>query len=545
MISNNFIKLILIISLTGVTTSMMSQKLVTSIDSTSIFIGEEITYKLEVHSDTLSLIKFPESKSFIPMEVLKTYDSDTIISNEKYIISKKYGLTNFDAGSYILPKQKVFFGDTTLYSNSKKIEVKLVAVDTSKQRLYEIKPNIEMSKLDIFLTRANSFANDYMSILILILIFILFYIYRNKIFRKKEFKYEKSPYQKAKDEINLISKSGYTAVQNAKEYYSKLSFIIRNFLEIKVFDHSLESTTDELLYELKRIKSKGELNLASSTLNNLQKVLQTADLVKFAKYQPDEDIAKKDTEVINITVDEINNILPEPTIEELKKDYEFHQKLLKQERNKNIKKAIIVFISLLISAVFIASILFGFTYVKDSILRNDNLILLETKNWVTTEYGAPGITIETPEVLTRKLLDPNFTYLNSNNISEFAFSNNDNSMQIYVSNTRFNDKIKPEDFQKYIDYTLDIIEAKGLSNIVVKYENFTTANEAEGIKVYGSADFIDSNSSKIISGKYSIVAFFTEDEFKQLIILHEDDIYLNEITDKAISSVELIKNQQK
>ena len=545
MVNNNFRKLILIILFIGVKTSIMSQKLVTSIDSTSIFIGEEITYKLEVHSDTLNLIKFPESKSFIPMEVLKTYDSDTIISNEKYIISKKYSLTNFDAASYILPKQKVVFGDTTLYSNSKKIEVKLVEVDTSKQRLYEIKPNIEMSRLDIFLTRANSFANDYMSILILILIFILFSIYRNKIFKNKKFKYEKSPYQKAKDEINLIAKSEYTAAQNAKEYYSKLSFIIRNFLEIKVFDHSLESTTDELLYELKRIKSKGELNLASSTLNNLQKVLQTADLVKFAKYQPDEDIAKKDTEVINITVDEINNILPEPTIEELKKDYEFHQKLLKQERSKKIKKAIIVFTGLLVSCILISSILFGFTYVKDTILRNDNLVLLETKNWVTTEYGAPGITIETPEVLTRKLSEPDFKYLNSTNLSEFSFKNTDNSMQIYVSNTKFNDKIKPEDFQKYIDYSLDIIETMGLSNIVVKYENFTTANEAEGIRVYGSADFIDSNSGKIISGKYSILGFFTENEFKQLIIIHKDDIYLNEITENVISSVELIKKQQK
>ena len=545
MVNNNFRKLILIILFIGVKTSIMSQKLVTSIDSTSIFIGEEITYKLEVHSDTLNLIKFPESKSFTPMEVLKTYDSDTIISNEKYIISKKYSLTNFDAASYILPKQKVVFGDTTLYSNSKKIEVKLVEVDTSKQRLYEIKPNIEMSKLDIFLTRANSFANDYMSILILILIFILFSIYRNKIFKNKKFKYEKSPYQKAKDEINLIAKSEYTAAQNAKEYYSKLSFIIRNFLEIKVFDHSLESTTDELLYELKRIKSKGELNLASSTLNNLQKVLQTADLVKFAKYQPDEDIAKKDTEVINITVDEINNILPEPTIEELKKDYEFHQKLLKQERSKKIKKAIIVFTGLLVSCILISSILFGFTYVKDTILRNDNLVLLETKNWVTTEYGAPGITIETPEVLTRKLSEPDFKYLNSTNLSEFSFKNTDNSMQIYVSNTKFNDKIKPEDFQKYIDYSLDIIETMGLSNIVVKYENFTTANEAEGIRVYGSADFIDSNSGKIISGKYSILGFFTENEFKQLIIIHKDDIYLNEITENVISSVELIKKQQK
>jgi len=545
MINNNFRKLISIILFIGVTTSMMSQKLVTSIDSTSIFIGEEITYKLEVHSDTLNLIKFPESKSFTPMEVLKIYDTDTIVSNEKYIVSKKYALTNFDAASYILPKQKVVFGDTTLYSNSKKIEVKLVEVDTSKQRLYEIKPNIEMSKLDIFLTRANSFANDYMSILILILIFILFSIYRNKIFKNKKFKYEKSPYQKAKDEINLIAKSEYTADEGAKEYYSKLSFIIRNFLEIKVFDHSLESTTDELLYELKRIKSKGELNLASSTLNNLQKVLQTADLVKFAKYQPDEDIAKKDTEVINITVDEINNILPEPTIEELKKDYEFHQKLLKQERSKKIKKAIIVFMGLLVSCILISSILFGFTYVKDTILRNDNLVLLETKNWVTTEYGAPGITIETPEVLTRKLSEPDFKYLNSTNLSEFSFKNTDNSMQIYVSNTKFNDKIKPEDFQKYIDYSLDIIETMGLSNIVVKYENFTTANEAEGIRVYGSADFIDSNSGKIISGKYSILGFFTENEFKQLIIIHKDDIYLNEITENVISSVELIKKQQK
>ena len=187
---------------------------------------------------------------------------------------------------------------------------------------------------------------------------IYFHIVLNE---KKEFKYEKSPYQKAKDEINLISKSVYTAAEGAKEYYSKLSFIIRNFLEIKVFDHSLESTTDELLFELKRIKSSGELNLTSSTLNNLHLVLQTADLVKFAKHYPDEDIAKKDTEVINITVDEINNILPEPTIEELKKDYEFHQKLLKQERSKKIKRAIIGFMGLMISCVLIASVLFGFT----------------------------------------------------------------------------------------------------------------------------------------------------------------------------------------
>jgi len=536
MINNNFRKLILIILFIGVTTSIMSQKLVTSIDSTSIFIGEEINYKLEIYSDSLSEIKFPESESFTPMEVLKIYDTDTTVSNDKYIVSKKYALTNFDAASYILSKQKVVFGDTTLFSDSKKIEVKLVEVDTSKQGLYDIKP--------IFNTNREHNWFRYISYLIVLIITVFIYIYRNKIFGKKEFKYEKSPYQNAKDDINVLIRSGYAADKGAKGYYSKLSFIIRNFLEIKVFDHSLESTTNELLFELKKIKSSGELKLTTSTLNNLHQILQTADLVKFAKYHPDEDIAKKDTEKIKIIVDEINNILPEPTMEELKKDYEFHQKLLKQERREKIKKAIIVFTGILVSCILISSILFGFTYVKDTILRNDNLILLETKNWVTTEYGAPGITIETPEVLTRKLSEPNFKYLNSTNLSEFSFKNIDNSMQIYVSNTKFNDKIKPEDFQKYIDYSLDIIETMGLSNIVVKYENFTTANEAEGIRVYGSADFMDSNSDKIISGKYSILGFFTENEFKQLIIIQKDDIYLNDITDNVISSVELIKKQQ-
>ena len=171
MINNHFRKLILIILFIGVTTSIMSQKLVTSIDSTSIFIGEEINYKLEVYSDSLLQIKFPESESFVPMEVLKTYDTDTIVSNDKYIVSKKYALTNFDAASYILPKQKVVFGDTTLFSDSKKIEVKLVEVDTSKQGLYDIKP--------IFNTNREHNWFRYISYLIVLIITVFIYIYRN------------------------------------------------------------------------------------------------------------------------------------------------------------------------------------------------------------------------------------------------------------------------------------------------------------------------------------------------------------------------------
>ena len=518
------------------TRSVQSQKLITSIDSTKIFVGEKISFNLQVYSDSLDQITFPDPKSFMPMEVLKIYDSDTIENNNEFIISKKYELTNFDAGSYILPKQKVAFGNKILYSNSTKIEVKLVEVDTTKQGLYDIKP--------IFTIDGPNYIYTYVLALLLIVILIWLYINRDKIFTKKTFQYDLSPYQKARDEINQLIDSNYNILENSKEYYSRLSFTIRNFLEAKVFDHSLESTTDELLYELNRIRSNDELKFSLATLNNIQSVLNTADLVKFAKHQPEEIDARKDTETISKTIDQINEILPEPTIEELKKDYEFHQKLIRDKRRKTFKTVLAVFMAILISSLIFSSILFGFTYVKDKLLWNKNLLLLETKDWVTTEYGSPGITLKTPEVLTRELSNPTFKYENSSNLSEFGFFNHNNSMQIYVSNTKFNDKINPENFQKYVDNSLDIIEAMGLSNILVKYEMFTTPNEAEGIRVYGSADFMDTKTNKLVNGAYSILGFFTENEFKQLIILNHKDIYLDQITDQVISSVELIKDKQ-
>ena len=55
---------------------------------------------------------------------------------------------------------------------------------------------------------------------------------------------------------------------------------------------------------------------------------------------------------------------------------------------------------------------------------------------------------------------------------------------------------------------------------------------------------MDTKTNKLVNGAYSILGFFTENEFKQLIILNHKDIYLDQITDQVISSVELIKEKQ-
>jgi hypothetical protein len=65
-----------------------------------------------------------------------------------------------------------------------------------------------------------------------------------------------------------------------KEFYSELSRILRGYLEDQFTMPALETTTDELMDLLQK------RNFAPDVLEKIQDLLQTADLVKFAKVEP-------------------------------------------------------------------------------------------------------------------------------------------------------------------------------------------------------------------------------------------------------------------
>ena len=76
-----------------------------------------------------------------------------------------------------------------------------------------------------------------------------------------------------------------------KEYYSELSHILRGYLEDQFKMPALETTTDELMTLLKK------RDFSADILEQAQDLLQTADLVKFAKVEPS--IAIHDDFLIN------------------------------------------------------------------------------------------------------------------------------------------------------------------------------------------------------------------------------------------------------
>ena len=116
-------------------TGIFAQKRVeTSIDTTKNKIGAEFKLTLKTSVDTLSKVVFPNLKSLGALEVIQSYPIDTVKNNDRYELIKKYGLTQFDSGRYVIPSVKILINNKPYLSDSIAVEVANVPVDTLKQK---------------------------------------------------------------------------------------------------------------------------------------------------------------------------------------------------------------------------------------------------------------------------------------------------------------------------------------------------------------------------------------------------------------------------
>lgn len=310
--------------------SMNSFSQVTSsIDSTFIKIGEQITYKITVETDSSDLVVFPEGQTFLPLEVIESYKIDSTKKDAKWELIKRYGLTQFDSGAYTIPRQKIVVGTREFFTDSLRVEVNAVAVDTTKQKLYDIKPIISVDK-----SASQRWKYFLLGILLLALIGFLIYwfVWRDKPLTKEEKIALLPPYERAKLALKELDNSAYLEHDEIKAYYSELTLIIRKYLDEKVYDHSLESTTEELINRLQLLKDGNKIDLDRETIHNIENILRRADLVKFAKSKPDKELAKIDRSTIDLEIDHVKESLPEPTEEERLADLKYQEELARKRK---------------------------------------------------------------------------------------------------------------------------------------------------------------------------------------------------------------------
>ncbi|MDG1041580.1 MAG: hypothetical protein P8O96_01875 [Flavobacteriaceae bacterium] len=516
-----------------------------SIDSTAIKIGAELLYKIEVKTDSSTLVVFSEEQTFLPLEMINSYAVDTTKKDGYYQFTKTYGLTQFDSGVYTIPRQKINLGGKLFYTDSLEVQVNPVLVDTTKQKLFDIKPLTEVEK-----SPSGFWGGFALFMLIFLSISGLLYwfVWRKKPLSEAEKIAALKPYERAKLALEKLDEEQYFQNEEIKTYYSDLTLILRQYLDEKVYEQSLESTTDELVLRLKTLKEANQITLSPETIRNIETILKRADLVKFAKSKPDFQLARFDKSTIELEIDHVKEGLPEPTEEELLQDLAYREALAKAQKRKKTKQTIAIAAGVLLIALTGFVIHSGFTNVKDTVLRNPGKILLEKTPWVRSEYGAPGVTISTPVVLERQKVELAEEMKGKAQVVSFAFAEVDAPVDIIVNSSKFaaqagedgNAKDVPIDVLKVAEGVLDRFEKQGAKNIISRNEQFITPNGQEGVKTFGTGEFLVGEN--LVKSEYIILGFSTPNILQQVILTWTaNDIYADQIVERILNSIELIK----
>lgn len=505
-----------------------------SIDSTKIKIGEEILYTITVQADSSDVVLFSEEQTFLPLEMIESYKTDTTFEGAKYRLIKKYGLTQFDSGKYTIPQQRIFINNKPFLTDSIKVEVADVPVDTTKQKMFDIKPAVEVKNPPF----------DWLRVLlwvipILLIVGIAIYLFRRKK-RKDAAEKQLPPYEEAIVALKKLDNTQLLLENKSKEYYSSLIEIVKRYLDREVDEAALESTSDELITRLMMHKDAGSFDFDLETIRKLDSIFKRADLVKFAKMNQHSGQAEVDRKTIEEIINETHEAVPEPTEEELLANQEYLEKL----RKKRVRKKWVLGISGVLAAIVLAGIVYGsttgFDNLRDTILGNDLRELAEGR-WIKSEYGNPAVILETPEVLIR--VEAPVTNAEQSVVSAkdiFTYGNMDESLYILVSTTRYR---QDQDLalENALNDVLDNLEQSGAKNLLVKRDDFETEKGIKGLKAYGEFN-VKVADNKILKQKssYELFVFAQQNGLQEVLIVYQDDgNYAETIKDRIQASIEL------
>jgi hypothetical protein len=535
-------QLYILLILISTTVFAQQKQVVTSLDTIKNKIGAEFKLSIKTTVDTSAKVVFPNFRNIGALEVIQSYPIDTIRMDSKYELIKKYGLTQFDSGRYVIPRVKIFINSKPFFTDSLLVEVANVQVDTLKQKMFDIKD----------IAPAEDAVGEWWKYLLGFLLLagvgagVYWFVKRRQRNKITEEVY-KTPIEKATNLLDTLEKKELWQKGEVKAYYSELTDIARNYIEEAIEIPAMESTTSELIQGLKAASLKKKMKLSKDIIENLERVLKQADLVKFAKVKPLDFEITEDRNKIQKVILTLDKSIPVevPDQEELLLNEAQRQKQielqLRKERKKRISLTVAAVAFVLVATTVYFSVTKGFDYVKDTILGHPTKELLEGE-WVKSEYGNPGVIIETPKVLKRvdltKSLPKNGMAL-IKEMQSFGYGSLIDRFYILVSTFKYKAETQI-DLAKSMDGALQSLEAQGAQNMIVKQEEFETPEGVKGLKAYGTFSQLDSNNKTTAKMYYEALIFSQDGGLQQLLIFHEEgDTYGNTIAERVLNTVEL------
>lgn len=273
----------------------------TAVERRMMKLGEQTTLSLKVllpESLREILVSFPEIDKNIRaeradtnlisnLEVIDSYvDTLTDINTGLLGYQKNFIITSWDTGVFMIDSLEVLIGDSMYRSNATSIKIDDVPVDTTKD-IVDIKEIYTEESSEKEEEAGESWlSKNWLWLTIVFVLLITGVLGWFFYFRKKqeviEVKAKLPAHQIALQKLSSLKKKDYIKRGMDKEYYSEITEIIRVYLEDRFDVKALELTTHEIINRLKYT------NISPDNKFSLKEVLETADLVKFAKMKPSE-----------------------------------------------------------------------------------------------------------------------------------------------------------------------------------------------------------------------------------------------------------------
>lgn len=296
--------------------NLNSQELEVSarVDSNKYLIGDWIKLYIDLKYKEGIKIQYPA--------ILDSIEGLELIERTQPIISKKGNLvtesltltfTAFDSGLYVIPQLNFTYSsenDTigkTTTTNPILIVVESIKVDPEK--------DIKDIKLPLGIPISIYEILKYVLFIIIAFALVLagYYLYKNRKQKSilEVFKAPKRPaHEIALEALQALAAEHLWQRGEVKLFYSKLTDIIRAYIEDRFLTKALESTTDEILIDL------DTKEIDKLTISKLKELLTRADLVKFAKALPPADENERS---LQLAFDFVKETIPQEQTEDVQK----------------------------------------------------------------------------------------------------------------------------------------------------------------------------------------------------------------------------------
>jgi hypothetical protein len=247
-----------------------------------IYIGQQAHITVGVTADKGAAVSFPQWKPqtyLVPGVELLAVEGDTVKADGgRTTVRRRLTITSFDENLYPIPPVEVKVGGKAYKGNQLALKVVTVDVDT-------IHPNQFFPPKDV---QKNPFLWSewrtpfLLSLLFIALLGLALWLYlrlkANKpIVMSIRIVKKVLPHQRAMKAIDQIKAEHMTASEDQKEYYTRLTDTLREYIRERFGFNAMEMTSSEIIYHLQQSGDQ-------AMIGELKELFETADLVKFAKY---------------------------------------------------------------------------------------------------------------------------------------------------------------------------------------------------------------------------------------------------------------------